>query len=175
MLIHQRTCQPCSQHHHTIDLHNYPWSNKRSRTVLVINSLIALPVFLLNNGVHQKTPPKYSSKSRHSEGQEKVLISLLETSLASSAIAENILDCLTSAMVLSKLSLLSRGFYRHRGLEEQIWLPDAFNKPKLFCVNEQMNLYTVPISISKQSSFRQTGSFESSGAMRRHTDRVVHD
>ena len=153
----------------------------RSRTELVINSLIALPVV---SSQQWRTPENSSRilmslKSRHSGGQEKVLISLLETSVASSAIAENILDCLTSAMVLSKLSLLSRGFYHSidtgNSNSRSGFHTLSINQNFSASVNEQMTQYTVPISISKQSSFRQTGSFESSDAMRHHSDRVVHD
>ena len=105
-------------------------------------------------------------------------MSLLETSVASSAMAENILDCLTSAMVLSKLSLLSRGFIDAGNSNSRSGFQKlSINQNFSASVNAQMTLYTVPISFSKQSSFRQTGSFESSDAiiaMRRH-DRVVHD
>ena len=38
-----------------------------------------------------------------------------------------------------------------------------------------MTLYTVPISNGERSSFRETGSLESSDTMKRHSDRVVHD
>ena len=83
------------------------------------------------------------------------MFSLLETSAASSAIIENILVCLTSAMVLLKLSLLSRGFFRRNSNSRSGFQTLSINQNFSASVKEDITRNTVPISISEQSSFRQ--------------------
>ena len=147
----RRTCQPCSQRHHKIDLHNYPWS----RTELVIKLLDPLryQLFLLNNGGNQKTPLKYSLKSRHSGGQERVFFVRNVCYLISHH--SGLFNFRNSAMVLWKLLLLSKGFFRRNSNSRSGFQTLSINQNFSVSVNEDITRNTVPISISEQSSFRQ--------------------
>ena len=100
----------------------------------------------------------------------------VETSAASSAITENILVCLTSAMFcrifrcFPEVSFDAENSNSRSGLK----LTLSMIRSSSTLVNETMTLYTVPISISEQSSFRQAGSLESTDALTRHSSPLVH-
>ena len=176
MLMHQRTCQPCSQHHHhKIDLHNYLCRVKpRSRNELVIKCLIAFPIV---SPLQWWRKPEISSRRRTEkdrEGQRR--FSLLKTSSSAITEFENILVCLTSEMFCrTYLCFPDVSFDAGNSNGRSGFQTLSMNQNFFASVNEAMTLYTVSISVSEQSSFRLTGSLESSDAMTRHSDRVVHD
>ena len=140
----------------------------KPRSIIELTPWLGYRLFLLNNGANQKTPLE--------EEEDKRRFSLLETSAASSAITENILVCLTSVMFCRNFRCFPEvSFDAGNSNSRSGFQTLSINQNFSASVNEGMTLYTVPISISKQSSCRQTGSFESSDAMTRHPDRVVHD
>ena len=132
--------------------------NPRSRTELVIILLDPLryQLFLLNNGGNQKTPLEYSLKSRHSGGQEKVFFVRNVRCLVSHNWKHSgFFNFRNSAMVLSKLSLLSRGFFRRNSNSRSGFQTLSINQNFSASVNKDITRNTVPISISERSSFRQ--------------------
>lgn len=132
--------------------------NPGSRTELVIKLLDPLryQLFLLTNGGNQKTPLDYSSKSRHSGGQEKVFFVRNVRCLVNHNWKHSgLFNFRNSAMVLSKLSLLSRDFFRWNPNSSSGFQTLSINQNFSASVNEDITRNTLPISISEQSSFRQ--------------------
>ena len=126
----------------------------------------------LPDGGNQKTPLEYSLKSRHSGGQEKVFcVKNVRRLVSYNWKHSGLFNLRNSAMVLSKLSLLSRGFFRRNSNSRFDFQMLSINQNFSASVRGYHSKHGTAIIFVSTN----TDSFESSDAMARHSDRLVHD